>query len=149
MELHPLRVLLYATGDFKFLSKDDFRVCKQVLNFVHVKMVCLSNIFFSLIAKVWEKFPLFWTKSIGFSSFLLSLLIVLRCCSFLGGSGVSFSFVTILSNVSLTKPEGHSVGYWFSAQMSWFFLRAISKDCQSLVALKVLCTVPWITFFLF
>ena len=33
-------------------------------------------------------------------------------------------------------------------QISWFFLRATSNDCQSLVALKILCTVPWITFLL-
>ena len=66
-----------------------------------------------------------------------------------GGVAVTFFLVIILSNVSLTKLEDHSVGYWFLVHISLFFLRATSKDCQSLVKLKILCTVSWITFFLF
>ena len=143
MELHPLHVTLYTTWDFRFLSKGDFRVGKQVLSFLVVKMIWISQILFSQLAKFCMIFPLYWTKNLGLGSLLLRLLNFLRWCSFWGGFAVTFSFVTILSNVSLTILEDHSVGYWFSVQISWFFLGATSKDCQSLVALKILCTVPW------
>ena len=148
MELHPFHVTLYNKWDFRFLSKGDFKVGKRVLSFLVVKMIWSLNNFFSLLAKFCVICPLYWTKNRGLSSLLLRLLTFLRGCSFWGGFGVTFSFVTILSNVSLTILEDHSVGYWFSVQISWFFLRATSKDCQSLVALKILCTVPWITFLL-
>ena len=72
----------------------------------------------------------------------------MRCCSFWGFSAVTLSFVTFVSNVSLIVLEDHSVGFWFSVQIFWFFLRATSKDCQSLDVLEILCIVPCITFFL-
>ena len=111
-------------------------------------MIWISHNFVNLLAKFCVIFPLYWTKDLGLGSLLLGLLTFLRLCLFWRGFAVTFSFVTILSNVSLTILEDHSVGYWFSVQISWFFLRATSKDCQSLVALKILCTVPWITFLL-
>ena len=97
----------------------------------------LHNIFSVHAAKFWVMFPLYWTKNLGLRSFLLKLLIVLRCCSFLRGFDVTFSFVTILSNVALTILDDHPVGYLFSVQISWHFLRATSKDCESPVALKI------------
>ena len=104
--------------------------------------------FFQSACKILLIFPLYWTKNLGLGSLLLRLLTFLRCRSFWGGFAVTFSFMTIFSNVSLTILEDHSVGYWISVEIFLFFLRATSMDFQSLVALKILCTVPWNTFLL-
>ena len=74
MELHPLHVTLYTTWDFRFLSKGDFRVGKQVLSFLVVKMIWISHIFFSLLAKFCVIFPLYWTKNLGLGSLFLRIL---------------------------------------------------------------------------
>ena len=47
--------------------KHDFRVGKHVLSFL-AKMIWISHNFFSLLAKFWVMFPLYWTKNIGLSS---------------------------------------------------------------------------------
>ena len=137
---------IYHMGFQDFLSKDDFRVGKQFRSFLVVKMIWISLNFFSLLAKFLVMFPLYWTKNLGLGSLLLRFLTFLRCCWVLGFAVTFFFFIS--SNVSLTILEDHSVGYWYWVQISWFFLRATSKDCQSLVVLKILCTVLWITFFL-
>ena len=68
---------------------------KQVLSFL-VKMIWISHKFFSLVAKFWVIFLLYWTKNLGIGSLLLRLLTFLRCCSVWGGGvAVTFSLVTI------------------------------------------------------
>ena len=63
MDLHPLHWTLYTIWDFSFLSKDDFKVGKQVLSFLVLKMIWISNNFFNLLVKFWVMFPLYWTKT--------------------------------------------------------------------------------------
>ena len=84
MELHPLHINLYVKWDFKFSSKNDFRVCKQVLSFLVVKMIWISHNFFSLLAKFWVIFPLFCKKILRLGTLLFRLLKSLWCFSFGG-----------------------------------------------------------------
>ena len=67
---------------------------------------------------------------------------------FFGGFYCKYFLLGFFSDVVLTILDDRSVGYWFSVKIFWFFLRDTSKDCHSLVASKILCTVPWITFLL-
>ena len=119
---------------FQILIKRWFQG-KQVLCFLVLKLIWISHNCFSLLANFWVMFPLYWTKNLVLGSLLLRLLL-LRCFSIWGDLTVIFSRMTILSNVSLTILEDHSIGYWYSVQISSFYLRPTSKDCQSMVALK-------------
>ena len=113
----------------KFLTKDGFSMVEQIFNFLDVKVIWLSHNVCILLARFWLMFSLYLTGDIGLSSFIcFEMLFVF------GGYAVTL-FVTILTNVSLTKIEDHLVGYWFVVQISWFFLTTL-KDCRSLVALK-------------
>ena len=127
MELHPLHVTLYAASGFRFLSDDDFRVGKQSVNFLVLTIFWISCNLFNLLAKFERGFLCIEQEKSVQSHFCWVFLIM-----------------TILSNASLTILESHSVGYWFSVRISWFFLRATSEDRQTLVAKN--CTVPWIAF---
>ena len=80
-------------------------------------------------------------------SHLLTLLIVLRCYSFLGGFCISVSYVTISSNVSLTILEDPSVGFWFLVQISWFFKKLNPRIASQWSTWKLCVLSPWITYF--
>ena len=90
---------IYHMG-FQILIKRWFQGGQAILNFLDVKMIWISHNFFSLLAEFCVIFPLYWTKNLGLGSLLLRLLTFLRCCSFWDGFALTFSFVTILSNVS-------------------------------------------------
>ena len=95
MELHQLHVTLYSTWDFRFLSKGDFRVGKQILSFF-----CCEN-------------------DLNITQFSQSTCTILRDISSVLNKKTrfrlpivkTFSFVTILSKFSLTILDDHSVGY--------------------------------------
>ena len=73
MELHSLHVTLYNKWCFIFLSKDDFRVDNRVLSFLVVKTTWISHNFFSLLAKFWVMFHLYWEKP-RFKPFFVKIL---------------------------------------------------------------------------
>ena len=75
MELHHLHITLYTTWDFRFLSKGDLRVGKQVLSFLDIS---LRDISFVLNKK--PKFRLPFVKA--FNIFKMLFILGWFCCDF-------------------------------------------------------------------
>ena len=83
-----IKVTPYNECHFKFFSEKEFRLDKHVHNFFVVNI----TLFFQSTCKSLSNIFSVKNKNIGSSSFLLSLLIVLRCCLFSERFAVTFSF---------------------------------------------------------
>ena len=89
-----IKVTMYNNCHFKFFSKKEFRMDKHVHNFFVVNI----TLFFQSSCKSLSDISSVKNKNIGSSSFLLSLLIVLRCCSFTE----RFAVISSFKNYTLT-----------------------------------------------
>ena len=121
---------------------------KQVLSFLFVKMIWISHNFFGLLAKFCVIFPLYWTKNLGFRLPIVKTFSFFKMLFILGWFCCDLFLRDYFIQRLINKTGGPLRWVLIFSPDLLIFLRATSKDCQSLVALKILCTVPWITFFL-
>ena len=82
IEMQPSLATLYITWDFRFLSKDDFRVGKQVLILLVVQMIWISRNFFNLLTRSWVIFFLCIENNPRFRLLIVKAFKFLKSCSF-------------------------------------------------------------------
>ena len=140
MELHPLQLIFYTAGQFRFLSTEDFRVGKQVrvgkrANFLVVKGI---STFFQSLRKFLRDDTCVEQKLSADALFCLDFCLCSKRCPVTRCLAVTFLNDFIIQCLMNT-------GCWllvFCPDRSVFINIQMSTYFQSLISIKILCIVP-------